>query len=43
MLFQVLRDFIGIDLSVESVSDTTTLLKFLHLLEKQSLTQITFE
>ena len=40
---QALRDFVGIDLSVESVSDATTLLKFRHLLEKQALTQVIYE
>ena len=40
---QALRDFVGIDLSVESVPDATTLLKFRHLLEKQALTQVIFE
>ena len=40
---QALRDFVGIDLSVESVPDATTLLKFRHLLKKQALTQVIFE
>lgn len=40
---QALRNFVGIDLAVESVPDATTLLKFRHLLEKQSLTQVIFE
>tara|TARA_R110002094_G_scaffold192267_1_gene166511 strand:+ start:77 stop:1057 length:981 start_codon:yes stop_codon:yes gene_type:complete len=40
---QALRDFVGIDLGVESVPDATTLLKFRHLLEKQALTQVIFE
>ena len=38
-----LRDFVGIDLSVESVPDATTVLKFRHLLEKQALTQVLFK
>jgi len=33
---QAMRAFIGIDLSVESVPDATTLLKFRHLLEAQA-------
>ena len=40
---QALRNFVGIDLAVESVPDATTLLKFRHLLEKQALTQVIFE
>lgn len=40
---QALRDFVGIDLGVESVPDATTLLKFRHLLEKQALTKVIFE
>jgi len=40
---QALRNFVGIDLAVESVPDSTTLLKFRHLLEKQALTQVIFE
>tara|TARA_R110001583_G_scaffold188640_1_gene350955 strand:- start:201 stop:1181 length:981 start_codon:yes stop_codon:yes gene_type:complete len=40
---QALRDFVGIDLGVESVPDATTLLKFRHLLEKQALTRVIFE
>jgi IS5 family transposase len=40
---QALRDFIGIDLSCESVPDATTLLKFRHLLQKHDLTRILFE
>ena len=40
---QALRDFVGIDLSVESVPDATTVLKFRHLLEKQALTQVLFK
>lgn len=34
-----LRNFVGIDLAVESVPDATTLLKFRHLLEKYQLTR----
>ncbi|MHB0775249.1 IS5 family transposase [Halomonas sp. WWR20] len=40
---QAMRDFIGIDLAVESVPDATTLLRFRHLLEKHALTQRIFE
>ena len=40
---QAMRDFVGIDLAVESVTDETTLLRFLHLLEKHVLTQRIFE
>lgn len=40
---QAMRDFIGIDLAVESVPDATTLLRFRHLLEKHALTQWIFE
>lgn len=40
---QALRDFVGIDLSVESVPGAATSLKFRHLLEKQALTQVNFE
>jgi len=36
---QALRTFAGIDLSVESVPDATTLLGFRHLLEKHELTK----
>lgn len=36
---QALRNFAGIDLSVESVPDATTLLGFRHLLEAHELTQ----
>src|SRR5271170_3742960 len=39
---QALRSFAGIDLSVESVPDATTLLKFRHLLEEHDLTQQIF-
>jgi IS5 family transposase len=35
---QALRNFVGIDLAVEPISNATTLLKFRHLLEKQALT-----
>tara|TARA_B100000678_G_scaffold278500_1_gene273314 strand:+ start:2286 stop:2498 length:213 start_codon:yes stop_codon:yes gene_type:complete len=38
-----MRDFVGIDLSSESVPDATTLLRFCHLLEKHALTQRIFE
>ena len=40
---QWMRDFVGIDLSIESVPDATTLLRFRHLLERHSLTQRIFE
>src|ERR1700753_2559061 len=36
---QAMREFAGIDLSVEAVPDATTLLKFRHLLEAHDLTQ----
>ena len=36
---QALRTFAGIDLSVESVPDATTLLNFRHLLEERDLTK----
>jgi transposase, IS5 family len=36
---QAMRGFTGIDLSVESVPDATTLLKFRHLLEAHKLTR----
>ncbi|GAA0490326.1 IS5 family transposase [Pigmentiphaga daeguensis] len=39
---QALRNFVGIDLAVESVPDATTLLKFRRLLEKHELTQKLF-
>jgi len=39
---QALRQFIGIDLGIESVPDATTLLKFRHLLERNALTEIIF-
>jgi transposase, IS5 family len=38
-----MRDFMGIDLAIESVPDATTLLRFRHLLEKHALTQRIFE
>ena len=40
---QAMRDFIGIDLAIESVPDATTLLRFRHLLETHALTQRIFE
>jgi len=40
---QALRDFVGIDLSRESVPDATTLLKFRRLLEAGELTKKMFE
>ena len=40
---QAMRDFVGIDLAIESVPDATTLLRFRHLLEKPALTQRIFE
>ena len=40
---QAMRDFIGIDLAIESVPDATTLLRFRHLLERHALTQRIFE
>lgn len=40
---QALRDFVGIDLSRESVPDATTLLKFRRLLEDNQLTQALFD
>jgi IS5 family transposase len=40
---QAMRDFIGLDLAIESVPDATTLLRFRHLLEKHTLTQRIFE
>ena len=40
---QAMRDFVGIDLTIESVPDATTLLHFRHLLEKHALTQRIFE
>jgi len=40
---QAMRNFIGVDLGGENVPDTTTLLKFRHLLEEQHLRQAIFE
>src|SRR6185295_16681008 len=40
---QALRDFVGIDLSRESVPDATTLLKFRRLLQENDLTRALFE
>ena len=40
---QAMRDFVGVDLTIESVPDATTLLRFRHLLEKHALTQRIFE
>lgn len=40
---QALRDFVGIDLSQESVPDATTLLKFRRLLQDNDLTRTLFE
>jgi IS5 family transposase len=40
---QALRDFVGIDLSRESVPDATTLLKFRRLLQGNDLTRTLFE
>jgi len=40
---QAMRNFVGIDLSSESVPDATTLLKFRHLLERKDLTRAIFE
>jgi IS5 family transposase len=40
---QALRNFVGIDLSRESVPDATTLLGFRHLLEENRLTETIFE
>ena len=40
---QALRDFVGIDLSRESVPDATTLLKFRHLLQDNELTRALFD
>ncbi len=40
---QAMRDFIGLDLAIESVPDATTLLRFRHLLEKHALIQRIFE
>jgi len=40
---QALRDFVGIDLSCESVPDATTLLKFRRLLQDNDLTRALFD
>ena len=40
---QAMREFVGIDLSRESVPDATTLLKFRRLLEEHKLTAALFE
>lgn len=40
---QAMRNFVGIDLSRESVPDATTVLKFRHLLEKADLMKAIFE
>ena len=40
---QALRDFVGIDLSKESVPDATTLLKFRRLLQDNDLTRALFD
>ena len=40
---QAMRDFMGIDLAIESVPGATTPLRFRHLLEKHALTQRIFE
>ena len=40
---QAMREFVGIDLSVEAVPDATTLLKFRRLLEEHALTAQLFE
>jgi transposase, IS5 family len=40
---QALRDFVGIDLSRESVPDATTLLKFRRLLQDNELTRALFD
>jgi IS5 family transposase len=40
---QALRDFVGIDLSHESVPDATTLLKFRRLLQDNDLTRALFD
>jgi IS5 family transposase len=40
---QSMRTFAGIDLSREDVPDATTVLKFRHLLERESLTQRIFD
>jgi IS5 family transposase len=40
---QAIRRFIGIDLTVETAPDATTLLKFRRLLETHSLTKVVFD
>lgn len=40
---RALRDFVGIDLSRESVPNATTLLKFRHLLQANDLTRVLFD
>lgn len=40
---QALRDFVGVDLSRESVPDATTLLKFRRLLQENDLTRSLFD
>jgi IS5 family transposase len=40
---QAIRRFIGIDLTVETAPDATTLLKFHRLLETHSLTEVVFD
>ena len=40
---QALRDFVGIDLSRQSVPDATTLLKFRRLLQDNELSQALFD
>ena len=40
---QSLRDFVGIDLSRESVPDATTVLGFRHLLEQHDLTKVVLD
>lgn len=40
---QALRDFVGVDLSCESVPDATTLLKFRRLLQDNDLTRALFD
>jgi len=40
---QALRDFVGVDLSRESVPDATTLLKFRRMLEENELTRRVFD
>lgn len=40
---QAIRRFIGIDLTVDTAPDATTLLKFCRLLETHSLTKVVFD